>query len=250
MHEPTVGVVPVLSRDRLADVFVELADTLVDDFDLIDFLHNLTLHAATVTESPAVGILLSDLRGGLNHVAASSERAEVLELFQLQHSEGPCVDCYRSGLQVIEPDIGADPERWSTFSPQALKAGLGAVHAFPMRLRHEVIGALNVFGASGASLGPDEARVVQGLADVATIAILQERAITRAEGLAEQLQFALNSRVVIEQAKGAISRAVGVSVDEAFELLRAQARRTRTGLTQVARKMVEDPSALDTLTDS
>ncbi len=240
----------MLSSDRLADVFVELADSLVDDFDLLDFLHNLTRHVAEATDSPAVGILLSDMQGGLNHVAASSERAEILELLQLQHSEGPCIECYRTGRQVVEPDLLAAVDRWSTFSPRALKAGVGAVHAFPMRLRDEVIGALNVFGARGSVVRPDAERIVQGLADVATIAILQERAITRAETLAEQLQFALNSRVVIEQAKGAVARAAGVSVDQAFELLRAHARRSSTGLTQVAHHVLADPTMLGSLTDS
>ncbi len=237
----------MLSSNSLSDVFVELADTLVDDFDLLEFLHNLTRHAAAVAESPAVGILLSDLRGGLSHVAASSERAETLELLQLQHDEGPCVDCYRSGRQVTEPDIGADPDRWAAFSARAIEAGIGTVHAFPMRLREEVVGALNVFGLPGATLQPEKARVVQALADVATIAILQERAISRAEALAEQLQYALNSRVVIEQAKGAVSRAAGITVDEAFELLRAQARRSRSKLTVVARRVLDDPKALDAL---
>jgi GAF domain-containing protein len=237
----------VISTNRMADLFVDVADTLVRDFDLIDFLHNLAVHAAEASGSPAVGLLLSDLSGGLNHVAASSEDAETLELLQLQHSEGPCVDCYRTGQPVSEDDLAAAEERWPSFAPRAAAAGVGTVHAFPMRLRDEVIGALNVFGRPDEVMDQDVVRLVQSLADFATIAILQERALSRAETLTEQLQFALNSRIVIEQAKGAMTRALGVGVDEAFEILRNHARSNRVRLTDLAREVVTDRSMMETL---
>ncbi len=238
----------MISANQLADVFVEVADTLVDDFDLIDFLHNLAVHAAEVTGSPAVGLLLSDQQGGLNQVAASNEGAEILELLQLQHDEGPCIDCHRTGRPVVESDIAASTDRWPNFAPRALAAGIGTVHAFPMRLRDEVIGALNVFGRPGEAIADEDVPIVQCLADVATIAILQERAVARAETVTEQLQFALNSRVAIEQAKGAIARALGISVDEAFDLLRGHARKTRVKLTELAREVVTDPDAMTAFT--
>jgi len=233
----------VISTNRMAEVFVAVADTLVGDFDLIDFLHGLTLHTTEVTGSPAVGLLLSDDSGGLSHVAASSEDAQLLELLQLQHSEGPCVECMATGRPVVE-DLAAGGDRWPNFSPIALAAGITHVHAFPLRLREEVIGALNIFASADEVLETDDSRLVQSLADMATIAIVQERAITRAETLTEQLQFALNSRVVIEQAKGAVARGLGIGVEHAFEILRANARRQRMKLTELARLVVTDPDAL------
>ena len=213
----------------------------------MDVLHNLAVHASELTGSPAVGLLLSDLTGGLNQVAASSENAQTLELLQLQHSEGPCVDCYRTGQSVIEEDLASAGTRWPTFAPRAVAAGFTKVHAFPMRLREDVIGALNVFGRPTDVMGPDDIRLVQSLADFATIAILQERALARAESLTEQLQFALNSRIVIEQAKGAVARALGVGVDEAFEILRAHARSNQQRLTELARAVVTDRAVMETL---
>ena len=237
----------MISTNRMAEVFVAVADTLVGDFDLIDFLHDLTVHTTEFTNSPAVGLLLSDVSGGLSHVAASSEDAQLLELLQLQHSEGPCVECLATGRPLTVDDLAATVDRWPNFSPVALAAGITNIHAFPLRLRDEVIGALNVFGRAGERLEADDSRLVQSLADLATIAIVQERAITRAETLTEQLQFALNSRVVIEQAKGAVARGLGVGVEHAFEILRSNARRNRMKLTELARLVVTDPDVLASL---
>lgn len=237
----------MINTNQMAEVFVEIADTLVSEFDLIDFLHGLAAHTADITGSRAVGVLLSDLTGGLSHVAASTEDARMLELLQLQHSEGPCVECHRTGQPVVQVDLAAATDRWPNFAPRALAAGIAMVHAFPLRLRDEVVGALNVFGGPEEGLDSADTRLVQSLADLATIAIIQERALARAELLTEQLQFALNSRVVIEQAKGAMSRAFGIGVDQAFDVLRANARRRRVRLTELARAVVTDPSAMDAL---
>ncbi len=173
--------------ERLADVFVDVADTLVTDFDVIDFLHTVAAHAAEITGTSAAGLMLSDADGRLHYMGASNEEVGLLELFQVQNDEGPCLDCYRTGEAVIEIDLAQDPPRWPAFAPRALATGIRSVHAFPMRVRDRVIGALNVFGADPGSLSADEARVVQALADVATIAILQERALHQAEILTEQL---------------------------------------------------------------
>jgi GAF domain-containing protein len=237
----------VISTNRMAEVFVAVADTLTGDFDLIDFLHGLTLHATEIAGSSTVGLLLSDPTGGLSHVAASGEDAQTLELLQLEHSEGPCVECHETGQPVAVTDLAAMVDRWPHFSPAALAAGITQVHAFPLRLREVVIGALNVFGRTDEVLTDEDSQLVQSLADLATIAIVQERALAHAETLTEQLQYALNSRVVIEQAKGAVSRGLGIGVEQAFEILRATARRDRVKLTALARLVVTDPNVLPTL---
>ena len=224
----------MISTERLTDAFVDVADTLVDDFDLVDFLHTLADHAAAISGAAAVGLLLADHRGNLQFMAASNETGRELELFQLENSEGPCLDCYVGKQAVVNSNLLGAEERWPLFAPQALAAGFQSVHAFPMRLRNNVIGALNLFGSSDHRFEPAEVRIVQALTDVATIAILQERSLARAEALTEQLQGALNSRIIIEQAKGAIAQREGISVDAAFHLMRDRARSTRQRMVDVA----------------
>jgi GAF domain-containing protein len=231
----------MIDIERLADVFVDVADTLVANFDVIEFLHNVAGHATEMTGATGAGLMLADLDGGLHYMGASDESARLLELFQVQHEEGPCLDCYRSGAPVHESDLRTAAERWPAFAEHARAVGIVSVHAFPMRLREQVIGALNVFGTQVRTLDGDEESVAQALADLATIAIIQERSIRQAELVTEQLQFALNSRVVIEQAKGAVARVRNVSVSEAFEILRQHARRRRMGLTELAHAVVESP---------
>ena len=230
----------MVSADRLAKVFVEVADTLVDDFDLIEFLHLVTSRTTELVETAAAGLLLADHRGHLQFMAASTEEARLLELFQVQIHEGPCQDAFRSGSAVLNADLTHADDRWPLFAPRAVSAGYRSVHAFPLRLRSEVIGALNLFGVGHGRLDPDDALIIQALADVATIGILQERSIHRGEVLTEQLQSALNSRVVIEQAKGVIAQRYEVGVSDAFDLLRSYARRTRQRLVDVAAVVVAD----------
>ncbi len=239
----------MINTNRLADVFVEAADTLVDEFDLVDFLSLLTQHAAEITGWSAVGLMLTDLRGDLQYMASSSEDARLMELLQLQNSEGPCVDCFRTGQPVANSDLGSAADRWPIFAPRAVAAGFRSVHAFPLRLRDRVIGAMNSFGVESTALESDSARAVQALADIATISLLQEQAIARADTLTQQLQFALNSRVTIEQAKGAVARALSISVEEAFTLLRAQARNRRCPLTELAEEVVNNPLSMASLTE-
>ncbi len=228
-----------LSVQRLANVFVEVSDTLVDEFDLLDFLHMLTLRTAEVATASVVGLVLADSNGELRFMAASREDARLLELFQLQNNEGPCLDAFHSGRPVSNTDLGEDSSRWPLFAPHAIAAGFHSVHAFPLRLRAEVIGALNVFGAAGgARLDEEDVPLIQALADLASIALLQERTIRQTQVLTEQLQGALNSRVIIEQAKGVVAQLNGVSVDEAFELIRGFARTNQRRLGDVARAVV------------
>lgn len=239
----------MISPERLSDVFVEVADTLVDDFDLVDFLHNLTEHAATICDALAAGILLADQHGQLRYMAASNEQAKMVELFQLQRSEGPCFDCFTTRQPVINSDLSSATDRWPDFAPRAIQAGFGSVHAIPMRLRSEVIGTLNIFGSETGHFDEADVRVVQALADVATIAILQERSVERAETLTEQLQGALNSRITVEQAKGVLSALRDVDTDQAFNLMRTHARENRRRLRDVAVVILTDPASIPTLTE-
>jgi GAF domain-containing protein len=232
----------MISTTRLAHAFVEMADTLVADFDVIDFLHSLTDHAAAVSGADAVGLVLTHHHGALRFTAASNESGKALELFQLQNAEGPCLDCVRLKVPVVNADLAQAESQWPVFAPAAVTAGFSSVHAFPMRLRDEVIGALNLFAHARMRFDVDEARVVQSLADIATIALLQERSIARAESLTEQLQGALNSRIIIEQAKGALATRHDVSVDQAFEMMRRRARTERRRLSDVARGVLDELS--------
>lgn len=234
--------------EKLAEVFVELADTLVDEFDVVDFLQTLTARTSQLVEAVSAGLLLADHEGHLQFMAASDERVESLELFQVLTDEGPCRDCYHQGIPLINGDLSRAWRRWPRFAPRAVEAGFGSVHAFPLRLRQNVIGALGLFGSAHLEIGEGDARIVQALADIATIGLLQERTIHRGEILTEQLQGALNSRITIEQAKGVISQIYGVSVDEAFDLLRRYCRKHHLQLAQAARAIATDPAQSPDLT--
>jgi GAF domain-containing protein len=236
--------VTVVSTERLATVFVDVADTLVDDYDVIEFLQMVTDHTADLVGASDVGLLLADQRGRLQFMAASNENVRALELFQVQNQEGPCLDAFKSGRPVVNADMQEAGARWPLFAPRAATAGFRSVHAIPMRLRSEVIGAMGVFRTDLGRLEDADVKIVQALADVATIGLLQERAVRRAESLSEQLQSALNSRVVIEQAKGAIAQFRGVTIDDAFTLLRSQARGSQRLLGEVAQAVLTDPDAL------
>jgi GAF domain-containing protein len=238
----------LIAVDHLAEVFVEVADTLVDDFDVIEFLESLTRHTAEVTSAASAGLLLTDPQGQLQYMAASAESVKLLELFQLQYLEGPCLDCFRTGTAVVNGDLQRAGDRWPRFAPRAVEAGFQSVHAFPLRHRQKVIGALNLFSTDTGHLEPTDVRIIQSLADIATIGLLQERTIRSSEILTEQLQSALNSRVSIEQAKGALARTHGIGVDAAFELMRDYARRHQHRLSEVALAVVTDPGRHPDLT--
>ena len=222
--------------ERLAQAFVELADTLVAGYDLMEFLQTLADRCVELLEVDAAGLLLADSRGSLRLVAASTEQARVVELFQIQNDEGPCLDCYRSGQPVIISDIRADgaAARWPQFAAAAAEMGFAGVHAIPMRLRDQVIGTLNLFRTAPDGLTPAVVVAATALVDVATIGILQERALRQQEVVAGQLQVALNSRVIIEQAKGVLAERLRVTPDEAFVLLRRYARDHNHPLTELS----------------
>ncbi|MEU4482546.1 GAF and ANTAR domain-containing protein [Micromonospora sp. NPDC023966] len=227
-----------MGESQLADVFVEMADTLVDDSDVIEFLHGLTERCVELLGVSAAGLLLTDQRDTLQVVAASSERTRLLELFQLQTDQGPCVDCFRTGQAVSVVDLPT-AGRWPRFTAAAAEVGFAAVHALPMRLRSEVIGALNLFDVQPGALDEGKLRIGQALADVATIGLLQQRAIHRRDILTEQLQTALNSRVLIEHAKGVIAERLHVDVGEAFALMRDGARSRNRRLSELSQAIVD-----------
>jgi GAF domain-containing protein len=237
-------------REQLvSEAFVALADTLVDDYDIIDLLDQLVAHSVALLAADAAGILLVDPREQLRPVAASSESAQTMELLQLQSDEGPCLDAYRSGTQVRIPDLAQAADRWPRFVAAVASSGsFASVHAIPLRLRGRAIGALNLFHRAPGALPDADLALGQALADVATIGILQERAIRRGEILNEQLQTALNSRVIIEQAKGVVAQHLGVEMDAAFDRLRRHARSNNLPLAHVARLLVARELDLDVLT--
>src|ERR1700734_1383513 len=233
-----------MDGELLSATFVELTDTLVVGFDVIDFLHVLTDRSVQRLDVSAAGLLLADPRGELRVVAASSEAARLLELFQLQNDQGPCLDCFRSGRPVAATDLSAAAARWPRFAPAARQAGFAAVQALPMRLREQVIGALNLFRAEPGALTPADIRIGQALADVATISLLHERSMRHSDTLNEQLQTALNSRVIIEQAKGKLAERLGVEMDQAFSLLRDYARTSNRRLSDLARAFIDGTETL------
>lgn len=237
-----------IPSERVAETFVEVADTLVDDFDLVDFLTMVTERAAELAGASAAGLMLGDERGHLRFMAASHESARLLELLQLEGGQGPCLDCFRLGRTVSNEDLTSAEDLWPIFSPEAVRLGFRSVQAFPMRHQVTVIGALNTFGPAPRQLDAERVRVVQALADLATIGILQERAIRHGEQLAEQLQHALNSRVTIEQAKGALAHIRAVGTDDAFNLMRTHARQNHKRLVDVALAVLENPTSIPEVT--
>jgi len=228
----------------LSETFVELTDTMVAGFDVIDFLHVLTDRSVQLLDVSAAGLLLADPRGELRVVAASSQAARLLELFQLQNDQGPCLDCFRTGRPVAAADLAAEAQRWPRFAAAAQQAGFAAVQALPMRLRDQVIGALNLFRAVPGAFDPADIRIGQALADVATISLLHERSMRHSDTVNEQLQTALNSRVIIEQAKGKLAERLGLDMDQAFSVLRGHARTRNLRLSDVALAFIDGSETL------
>jgi len=227
-------------EQAVSAALVELADTLVVDFDIADFLHTIAVRCVELLDVHAAGVMVSDQRGHLRMMASSSERAHLVELFEVESDEGPCVESFTTGQPVSDTDLSVVDTRWAQFSHRAGQAGFAAVHAVPMRLRDEVIGVLNLFSIQTGSLTADDAFLGRALANVTTIGLLQQRAINHRDMVAEQLQGALNSRVVIEQAKGVLFERLKLDMHDAFGMLRSYARRTNRRLSDVARDVIED----------
>lgn len=223
----------------LAKTMVALADTLVVEFDVIELLTVLTDGCIDVLDVRAAGIMLAAPQSDLRVMASSSETMRVLELFELQAQEGPCLDCYRSGRPVLNQDLATADDRWPRFAPEARSAGFQTAHALPMRLRGTVVGGLNLFHVHQRQMTQADVAAAQAMADVAMIAILQHRAAVEAQLVNEQLSHALNSRIIIEQAKGTLAERQGVDVEQAFSLLRNHARNHNLLLVDVARDLIE-----------
>jgi GAF domain-containing protein len=224
---------------RVLDAVVTLVDSLLFDFDVVDLLTELTEHCARLLDIESAGILLADPLDRLRLVAATSERTRELELFQLQADQGPCVDCYVSGQPVSVADLKTATEKWPSFVPAALGAGFASVHAVPMRAAGIVLGALGLFGARSGELNDADLLVGQTLSHIASVAILQEHAPTPST-VTPQLRSTLTRRVLVEQAKGFLREALGISVEDAFALLRSYARANGEHLTEVARRLMTD----------
>jgi GAF domain-containing protein len=232
----------------LSRAFVGLADTLVDDYDIIDLLDRLVGYSVEILAADAAGIMLVDSQRSLQVVASSHEDADVMELMQLEADQGPCVECFRTQAQVSVPDLIDAAGRWPVFVAAAESRGAyRSVHALPLRLRGEAIGAMNLYHRQPGTLPEADLALGQALADVATIGILSERAVRRSEVVTEQLQTALNNRVIIEQAKGVLAHRGNLSMNAAFDRLRRYARSRNALLSEVARQVVETDLATDVL---
>ena len=224
-----------VSREALLGAaFVKLADTLTEDFDLVDLLHTLVDECVRIFDVQAGGLMLADDSGRLELVSSTSERAELVEVMQLNAGAGPCIECFEFGSAVVVNNIDTEGLRWPAFRTEALVQGFRSVYAAPMRLRGKIIGTLNLLGTTEGTLTKVDAGAIQSLADAATIAILQERLLRESEIITAQLNRALTSRIFIEQAKGVMSQSESISMDEAFNRMRSFARASNRTLQDVA----------------
>ena len=224
---------------RVLSAVVSLVDKLLDDFDVVDLLTELTERCADLLDVASAGFLLADPLQRLHLLAATSEQTREVELFQLQAEQGPGVECYRTGEPILVPDVRTQIERWPQFVPTALEAGFEAVHAVPMRAAGAVLGALGLFDTRPKELTEADRLVGQTLAHIACVAVLQEHPPTR-DTVLPPLRAALAGRVQVEQAKGFLSETLGVSVAHAFGLLRTYSRGRGEHLTAVARRLMTD----------
>lgn len=223
---------------KLSRALVELADTLVADFDVVELLTRLTDRCVDVLEVGAAGIMLASPGGDLRVMASSSAAMRLLELFEVQSQEGPCLDCFRTGQPVVIQDLAGADAQWPRFAPEARAAGFQSVQALPMRLRGTVIGALNLFHPAAGAMREEDVEAGQALADIATIALLQHRAALEAQVINDQLNSALNTRVVIEQAKGMVAERQGIDLEQSFDILRNHARSHNLRLADVATSVI------------
>lgn len=228
------------TREReIIRAFVEMSNELVDDYDVVDVLTELTGHCAHLLDVSSAGLLLADGRGVLHLAASSSQRIHHLEIFQLQRDEGPCLDCFHSGQQVLVADLAEEGQRWPQFARAAQDVGFRSVHALPMRLTGNVLGALGLFGDDPGTLDTDDLALAQALLHVASVAIVNERSATDRATVNSQLQRALTSRIVVEQAKGVIAQAGGLGMEDAFAVLRRFARDHGMKLSVTASQVVD-----------
>ena len=237
-------------EQRIVETFVELADTMVDDFDVVEFLHRLAERCVELLDCTEAGLLLADAAGVLRVMASSSERSDALDLLQTQNDEGPCFECFHRGEPVSSMNLIDELDRWPTFGPAAVERGFCSVQALPMRVHRTTVGALNLFRSEPGRIWDRDLPVAQGMADIAAVALLQERSLRESRGVVDQLQRALSSRVVIEQAKGVLAERANVSLDAAFGRLRGYARRNNRRLSDIAAELIDGRLEPAALTDS
>ena len=240
-------------EQRIVETFVELADTMVDDFDVIEFLARVAERCVELLDCSEAGLLLADAAGRLRVMASSSERSDALDLLQSQNDEGPCFECFHRGEPVVSRSLEEDRGRWPIFAPAALERGFGSVQAVPMRVHASTVGALNLFRAQSGGIVERDLPLAQGMADLAAVALLQERTVRESRGMTQQLQRALSSRVVIEQAKGMLAEHAQISVDAAFSRLREYARSHNRRLSELAGELTDghlDPAAVQAIARS
>ena len=228
---------PEQREPEVVKAFVSLTDSLLDDFDAVDLLTQLTGDCARLLDVASAGLLLADARGELHVLAATSDEIQDLELFQAQRDEGPCRDCYHAGEPISVEDLRAEEARWPQFVPAAIEGGFASVHAVPMRARRTVLGVLGLFGTSVGSLNAEDLNLAQALAHVATVALMQDHS-TPLDAFVPRFHAVLNSRGVVEQAKGVIYETYGLSMGAAFGRLRDYAHEHDEHLTDVARNVV------------
>ena len=234
----------MVTPELVADTLVEVASQLANGYDTADFLHSVAEHAVTLTGAKAAAILLADAAGELRYMAATTERAEILQDLAEHHEDGPCQECFRTGEPVIATDLHEAGARWPVFAPRAVSLGYEAVHVLPLRFREHNIGTLKLFLPRQTPLDSTQVKIVQALADIFAITVLQGRNLDQAQTVNVQLQGALASRILIEQAKGALAQRLGVCADEAFLILRDHSRRHRQPLTDLCSDVINASGAL------
>lgn len=231
----------------LIDTLVTLAGSLTSDFDVVEVLTLMSDRCVEVLDVAAAGVLLVTDAGDLRTVASSSETMHLLDLLEVESDEGPCPECYRRGEAILNVQLDETGGRWPDFGPKAFDAGFRSVHALPLQFRGQTIGALNLFAVDVRPLPEADVIVAQSFADVATVAVLQNRAAVEAGRLNDQLAYALNSRIAIEQAKGVVAEAAGIEIPDAFRRLREHARAHNLRLVDVARAVATRALAVDDL---
>ena len=229
---------PDTREQDIIRAFVDLSNELIQGYDMVDLLSELTANCARLLDVAAAGLLLTDGRGVLHLLAASSESTRHLEVFQLQREQGPCLDCFHSGSAVIVPDLQAESQRWPDFARVAASVGFASVHAIPMRLRESVLGTLGLFGNVSGRLKDEDLSLAQALVHVASVAIVNEKSASDRDIVTAQLQHALRSRIVLEQAKGVLANGGQLEMEDAFQVLRHYARNKGAKLSDIAEQLV------------
>lgn len=223
---------------RVSAAFVKIADTLVGDYDVLELLHTLVEESVELLDAAAAGLMLAGPDGVLQVLASTSEESQLVEALQQESGAGPCVDCYVTGVPVTVRDIAGTEDRWPDFKKAAATQGFRSVHAFPMRLKGRTIGAMNLFRTEIGELSDEDVAIGQALADVSTISILQKKTASESAVVNQQLQDALNSRILIEQAKGMIAHIDNIDTNEAFRRLRRHARSNNKNLRETAQAVL------------